>query len=968
MNRYVLVAAAIILTSASSAFAQGTQTATIAGNVLGPDGMPLSGVTVRARAPNQMGERESVTQSQGDYVLRGLAPGSYTVRFSREGFQNVSVELVAPLGGIARADARMGLSATSEAITVRSESRPALETSTGGLNVTRAIVRHLPISRTPLGIASLAAGLVADRAGSVGQPVIHGAFPYDSAIMVNGVNVQDPTGGFANTIFIEDTILETQVLTSGIGAEHGHFTGGVLNLITRTGGNDFTGSVRADLDKPEWRDETPFEKGFRGEGVTQATPVPREGELGEVYTATLGGPLVYDRLWFFGAVRDQKNTSTPSLSLSATRIPRVITNRRVEGKLSANLTSNHSVQASYIESPYEISHEPQINPLTIHAVAQNTYRVQEGTVYSYSGVLTQSLFAEARYSEKINTIGGIGGTSRDIVDSPFRSTTRFPGVIVSGGTFNAPYFDSTDPEDRNNEQLFGALSWFTTAGAGSHDVKGGVERFTVTRTGGNSQSSTNYVFYTGYQVINGVPQYDAGGSLIPVFNPRQSGRTDDTRIAYWVASRGATLDIKTDSFFLQDRWDLDARWSFNIGIRHERVRSEATGGIEAVDTDTTVPRLGVTFDPLGSGRFKLDVTYAEYAGAYNPVFVGANSNVGNPNVLYGFYTGPAGAGRNFAPGFDISNYTFYYARVPTGNVVVGADLSAPVNEEIALSAGMALPRGGWLKATFVDRKLKNVVEDFITIEQGCTQIVFEGVDSGCFDNILLRNSNIPERNYRAVQLHATQNLTRNWAVTGNYTHQIKNHGTTEGSASAIGNRPEIQSPREFPYGRLALFQAHKVRLWSTYTLGLGRAGTLSSGVVYRYDSPEVFSYATPGMARTAIQRARDPGYKAVGTQMIYYGERGSGEFNGASLFDLSLGYSIPVIWGIEPWVKFDVLNVLNADTQLRWNTTVTPDAASALDENGLRTGYVKAAAFGRPRAATDYVVPREYFISAGIRF
>jgi hypothetical protein len=968
MIRHILVALVITLTGVSLVLAQGTQTATIAGSVLDPDGLPLSGVTVRATAPNQMGERESLTQSQGDYVLRGLAPGSYTVRFSREGFQAVSVELLAPLGGVARADARMGLSATSEAITVRSESRPALETSTVGQNLTREIVRLLPVSRTPLGIATLVAGVVADRGGTAGQPVIHGAFAYDSAIMVNGVNVQDPVGGFANTIFIEDTILETQVLTSGIGAEYGHFTGGVLNLITRTGGNDFNGSVRADFDKPEWRDETPFEKGFRGDGVTRATPVPREGDLGEVYTATLGGPLFYDRLWFFGAVRDQKNTSTPSLSLSATLIPRVITNRRIEGKLSASLTPNHSFQASYIESPIAISHDINVNPLTIHAVARNTKRLQEGTVYTYSGVLTQSLFAEARYSEKVWALPGLGGTSRDIVDSPFRSTTRFPGVIVGGGTFNAPYFDATDPEERNNEQIFGALSWFTTAGAGSHDVKGGVERFTVTRRGGNSQSSTNYVFYTGYQVLNGVPQYDGGGSLIPVFNPRQPGRDDDTRIGYWVASRGATLDIKTDSFFLQDRWDLNARWSVSLGVRHERVRSEATGGIEAVDTDATVPRMGVTFDPSGSGRFKLDATYAEYAGAYNPGWVGANSGVGSPNFLYGFYTGPAGVGRNFAPGFDISNYTFYYARVPTGNVFVGDGLSAPINQEISLSAGAALPGGGWLKATFVERRLKNMIEDFTTIDQGCTQIVFEGVNAGCFDNRVLRNSSIPERNYRALQLHATHSLTRSWTVAGNYTHQLRNHGTTEGTASAIGDRPEVQSPREFPYGRLALFQAHKVRLWSTYTLGLGRAGTFSSGLVYRYDSPEVFSYVTPGLARTAIQRGRNPGYKAVPTQGIYYGERGAGEFNASSLFDLSLSYAIPVIWRIEPWFKFDVLNVLNDDTQMRWNTTVTPDAGSALDENGLRTGYVKAAAFGRPRSATDYVVPREYFISAGIRF
>jgi hypothetical protein len=255
-----------------------------------------------------------------------------------------------------------------------------------------------------------------------------------------------------------------------------------------------------------------------------------------------------------------------------------MTNRRIEGKLSAEVSSGHAFQGSYIDSPIDISHELLITPLTVHAISRNTERVQEAAVFSYSGVLADNLFAEARYSEKSWTLSGIGGTSRDIVDSPFRSLTQFSGVVVAG-TFNAPYFDATDQEERDNQQMAGALSWLATTRAGSHDVKGGLERFTVTRTGGNSQTSTNYVFYSGYQVVGGVPQYDANGSLIPVFNPRQPGRRDDTRLAYWFATRGATLDITTDSLFLQDRWDPSSRWSLSLGVRHERARSEATGGI-----------------------------------------------------------------------------------------------------------------------------------------------------------------------------------------------------------------------------------------------------------------------------------------------------------------------------------------------------------------------------------------------------
>ena len=78
--------------------------------------------------------------------------------------------------------------------------------------------------------------------------------------------------------------------------------------------------------------------------------------------------------------------------------------------------------------------------------------------------------------------------------------------LPSGRLFNAPYFDATDPEDRNNEQLAGCVSYFlTTSRGGSHDVKGGWERFNSSDKGGNSQTSTGYVYWTPYLTSGGEP-------------------------------------------------------------------------------------------------------------------------------------------------------------------------------------------------------------------------------------------------------------------------------------------------------------------------------------------------------------------------------------------------------------------------------------------------------------------------------
>ncbi|HVS31855.1 MAG TPA: TonB-dependent receptor [Thermoanaerobaculia bacterium] len=970
LTRYLLTFMAIALVSVSGAFAQGTQTAILTGTVAGPDGIPLPGVTVSASSPGQIGgARTTVSGSNGDYILRGLAPGQYTVTFELGGMQTTSSTTMLPLGGTTRLDATMRVAVTAETITVTGETPSALETQTIATNVTKEQVDQLPVVRTPTGIGSLSVA-VTDRTPVGGQLSISGGMAFDNSILVNGVNVQDPIFGSTNNLFIEDSILETQVLTSGISAEYGSFTGGVLNVITKSGSNEFAGSLRANLTKPGWRDETPFEK---------ERNTTREGDMAEVYEATLGGPVLRDRLWFFGAGRDEEGPDPVSLAGTGTFVPRVRSNRRLEGKLTANLFSNHTFQGSYIENPVEATHEIQVGPLELQAVGRNSLRLNEGFVFNYNGVLANNLFAEARYSEKKFGFRGLGGTLRNIEESPMRSLGRHSAPFRNtGGTFNAPYFDATDPEDRNNDQLYGALSYFlSTSNLGSHDIKGGVERFTVTRTGGNSQTATDYVFYTSYVAAGTsgtTPLLDSSGRMIPRFFP---GAVGQTRIGNWISTRGVALDTTTDSIYLNDRWDLNANWTITLGVRHEWVKAETEGlpnTIQPVDTSATVPRLGASYDPFGNGRFKFDLTYAEYAGRYNPAITGDITPVGTPALLYGYYTGPEGTGRDFAPGFDLSNYVFYYASVPTGNQFVEPGLSSPINEEITLSAGMALARGGWIKASYVERELGNFIEDFITIDQGCSQIVFGGIDAGCFDNVILRNSNAAKREYKALQFQARYGIMRNWMVEGNYTHQLRNHGNYEGEAgqsipsgTPLFNRPEIQSPREYPTGRLAQFQEHKVRMWTTYNLGLGRAGNLGLGLIYRYDSGRVYSFATSA-ARTAIQRARNPGYKALPTATIFFGDRGIGEFNDTSLFDLSLTYAIPIIGRVEPWLKFDVRNALNDDTLTSHNTGISADPASALDADGLRTGFTRGAAFGTAGGAGSYTTPREYFVSAGIRF
>src|SRR5437763_603781 len=363
--RFLLLAVALLLIT-GSVFGQGQQTATLQGTVTDASGAPLPGVTVSAKSPALIGgERTTVTTSAGDYVLRGLTPGDYTITYSLEGMAPTVVKRTLPLGLTTVSDAKMRVAAVTEAITVTATSPTVLETTTVGANIRNETVNQLPIGRAPTDIAALSPGVTGDRGGRATTPVagqlsINGGMAYDNNFMINGVNFQDNIFGNTNNLFVEDAIQETQVLTSGISSEYGHFTGGVLNVITKSGGNDFTASVRDNLTKPSWLSLTPYEQGFRGKGLpngkdangnpipTQAVPAPHIGSISNVYELTVGGPILRDRIWFFLAGRDEKSSTPANLPVTGYGYNVNLVNKRPEGKLSGAITPSHNVQIDYL--------------------------------------------------------------------------------------------------------------------------------------------------------------------------------------------------------------------------------------------------------------------------------------------------------------------------------------------------------------------------------------------------------------------------------------------------------------------------------------------------------------------------------------------------------------------------------------------------------------------------------------------
>jgi hypothetical protein len=565
--------------------------------------------------------------------------------------------------------------------------------------------------------------------------------------------------------------------------------------------------------------------------------------------------------------------------------------------------------------------------------------------------------AEGQYSQKRFTFENFGGTSTSLVDSPFFTLTQ------DLAHYNAPYFDATDPEDRNNRQFLATATYFgATNRFGSHQIKGGIESFTSTNTGGNSQSATGYAFDADLAVdAGGRPVLDASGRLIPVFVP------DESLIEIWQAVRGAKIDIRTTSVYANDNWQLNDRWSFNVGARFEDVRSDATGNIVGVNTATVVPRLGTTFDLRGDGRYVIGSTYGHYAGKYSEAQFARNTNVGTPDFLLGVYVGPPGEGRAFAPGFDPANYETVYGEFPTANVRFDDDLRSPVTKEFTLSGGGAVGRGH-VKATYIRRHMSSFVEDFVDTTTGATTVVRAEIDFGTFDNIVYRNSDEPTRAYQGLDLLGRFRASEHWLVDGSWTIQIENDGNFEGEAanqpatsSPIGDYPELfNMARHYPIGRLDGFQRHKVRLLSVYTLGGGPLGTLDIGTIWRYNSARTYSLVAVGQPLSFVQdaNAAAAGYSSwpVG-QDVYFGGRGTQQFRPYSLVDLSFHHGVPVWRDARPWIKLEIFNIFNSNKLIAWQTTVDQDPLSAPDPLGLATGFVKDVQFGQGTSTSHYPPP-----------
>jgi outer membrane receptor for ferrienterochelin and colicin len=1000
--------AALALVLAPVWVAAQSTTGTISGRVLDSQGLPIPGVTVTATSPALQGARETVTSENGDYILTLLPPGVYAVAFALPGFEPQRRTITLAPTQVVPLAVTLGVAAITETVQVVARSADVLTaTALVATNFSQELIANLPTARDIHATLMLAPSV--HPTGPSGSYSFAGSQSFENLFLVNGVTVNENLRGQAYDLYIEDAIQETTVSTAGVSAEYGRFGGGVVNIITKSGGNAFSGSVRETLNDDRWRRLTPFERtavaGLGGRDLRVDNVVP-------TYEYTIGGPVDRDRLWFFTAGRVQAQES--GRTTAVTTIPYTFTerSRRFEVKGTYALTSSHQFQSAVTVHRRTQENNTFNQNLSMDLASLGTRELPEDLfTFSYTGVLTSSLFVEGRYSNRHQSFIGAGSRYTDLE----RGT-----LLIDRSRGGTRYWTDTfcgvcDPEHRDNEDVFVKGSYFlSTSSAGSHGMTFGYDLFNDQRLANNHQSGSDYRILGTGAIIQG-----AGAST--VIYPQFLG--DGTTVIQWnpipLGSRGS--NFRTHSAFFNDTWRVTNRLTANLGLRYDKNDGQNQEGRTVVTEDAWSPRLGVVFDPTGRGAWSVTGSVAKYVAAIASSIADASSAGGNPEIRQYTYRGPdinpPGTANPVAADAALRTlFAWYFANGGPNLPLVGAptipgvspqigELGSPHTWEYAAGVTRQFGSRATLRADVVYRDYHDFYADFTA--PGQRVLDSEG---RAYDRILVGNEDdILERRYAGVALQGTYRFRTTIDMGGSYTlsRNWGNVGTLEGETVPNGpvrfdgrRYPEYKrADWSYPIGDLPTDQRHRSSLWLNYRptgvpgLTLSALQILESGVPYG---------AVNASGVDPRPYVTNPGYLTPpsGTLTTYYfTARDAFRTEGQVRTDIAANYArrIPGAGRLELFGQLQVINLFN-QSQLcacgatafatgsagaaggvniqRIDTTVlTPATTTQMQPfNPFTTAPVKGVHwntgpnFGRAVSRFAYTTPQSLRLSFGVRF
>ncbi len=626
------LSACLLLLVPVSVFAQ--TTGTVEGAVTDQSNAPLPGVTVVLTSPNLQGTRTAVTAADGRYRFAAIPPGAYTVTAELSGFGKVERKATVSLDATATVNLSLSLSTSAE-VTVTGDAPLVDSTSTTqGSNYSAKVIDKLPVGRNYADIVFTQPGVQADFGETQGRSLaisIYGSTSSENLFLIDGVNTTNVIKGFQGKDINNEFIQEVEVKTGGYQAEYGRNTGGVVNVITKSGGNEFHGGIfgyyndtgmRASVDIVQ----TPqFSEQGSADNISGVGPAYfNSKEVRQEWGADLGGFVIKDKIWFFGAYdRVQANNNVQPIGgpRAYEDFPQSFVQNKYSGKLTLNPLQGTSIVGSVFSDEQQlngalaqfgvIAPPAGFSPFTYNG-RQDTggpdYGARLNQLFGSFGIFT---FQYAQHSDRYATkpfgvdVPGI----RDYTTDPSGTGTNFTTAGGFGNVFGPTL---------NNESRREAYAGSFTAYMGNHEVK----------LGGDYQNdaTSGSTYFTGAQRLRIRPCLQSGASICDLslapFYTNANGQTQQVFYQHDLLADGTTDDYhiinasafntptKRYSAYLQDQWRIIPTLTLNAGIRYDTENfyglDPTTGPFKAFAMENQwSPRVGVVWDFVGDGTSKL---------------------------------------------------------------------------------------------------------------------------------------------------------------------------------------------------------------------------------------------------------------------------------------------------------------------------------------------------------------------------
>jgi len=345
MRKVLMFVFAMCLTLfAVSAMAQTSTTGSIAGSVLDPQNRAVPNATVTASGAS-ITPQSAQTNDSGEYRILGLAPGKYTLTvaatagFAEAKKDNIEVNL----DKTTTADITVQIAGASAVVNVADTAGAAVDvtSNTTGTSVTTDQFSNFPTQRTVQGLYTIAPTVapsgLKDASGRDRDPSVGGASGPENNYILDGVNTTDPAFGGSGANLPFEFIQEVEIKTGSYSAEYGRATGGIFNVITKSGGNEFRGDVYGYFTT----------KGL----VRDVKNLPNTGAAPSKFSeidagGTIGGPIKKDKIWFFGAFNPHRRTNEYLTQTFHQPVENKVTTPFYAGKIEWALNQNNRLTFS----------------------------------------------------------------------------------------------------------------------------------------------------------------------------------------------------------------------------------------------------------------------------------------------------------------------------------------------------------------------------------------------------------------------------------------------------------------------------------------------------------------------------------------------------------------------------------------------------------------------------------------------